>query len=100
MDHNKYDIYGFRTKPKKRNYSNKRPKKTSSWRIFTIILICFFVMIGLVLSGLSAYISWNCYANDLHNIRVIKTVLSTVFFYLYLPYFYFKRIILKVPCLS
>ena len=100
VQHNKYDSYGFRIKPKKNN-GNSSSNNTSnkSYSIiglvvtFILLLICFLLML------ISGYISWFCYANDLPSIRLLKTILAAIFFYLYLPYFIFLRIILKTPCL-
>lgn len=100
VEHKKYDLYGFRIKPKKRSYTkqdNIDRKKT-----FTIVgMLFFFIFILVILftSMISSYIAWYCYANDIFNIRVVKTILAFIFSYLYLPYFILMRIILKKPCL-
>jgi cytochrome b subunit of formate dehydrogenase len=105
MNHKKYDIYGFRIKPKKSKniYSkNNIDKYKETKKTFTILgLVCLFIFIlfCIFLALLSGYISWNCYANDLKNIRIIKTIFAVLFFYFYLPYFVVLRIFLKVPCL-
>ena len=100
VQHNKYDSYGFRIKPKKTNNnnstnndSNKKYSIIGLVITFILLLVCFALML------MSGYIAWYCYANDLPSIRVLKSLLAAIFFYLYLPYFIFLRIILKTPCL-
>lgn len=99
--HKKYDSYGFRIKPKINQNNNTKNKIENSNYSFLGLIITFIVLIGVfTLMLISGYISWNCYANDLPSVRLLKTILASVFFYLYLPYFLFMRIILKTPCLS
>jgi hypothetical protein len=97
----KYDEYGFRINPKKEKKTTSDKLKVSQKEkrgviltvvIVTIIVIC---ILGCFFSG---YIAWNCYANNLQTIRVVKTILATIFFYLYIPYFVLLRVVLKVPC--
>ena len=98
----KYDRYGFRIKPKKNNIKTSFNNLNSTRNTFTILgLIMFFIfsLIFIFMMYISGYIAWYCYANDLPKFRIFKTILASLFCYLYLPYFVFMRIILKVPCL-
>lgn len=100
-NHKKYDSYGFRIKPKK-NVSKKVDEYQTTKKsigIFTLILIFICLLVGLFLMSIAGYISWYCYANDLRYIRIGKTILASIFFYLYIPYFIFLRVVLKSPCL-
>lgn len=103
MVNKKYDEYGFRTPPSKGKTKPKNPDRKgeatqkSKKTVGIIIGICFLVGI-IIVSIFSGFIAWNCYANNLKNIRIIKTILATIFFYLYLPYFFLLRVILQQPC--
>lgn len=102
MIHKKYDIYGFRIKPKSDNISNmtnlshNTKKSIGNWGLILGFMVFFFIVL---FACISAYIAWYCYANDLMEFRIAKTFLATMFFYLYLPYFVFLRVFMKVPCL-
>ena len=102
MENRKFDRYGFRIKPKKNNIlsvNNNLDTTKKTFTILGIIMILIFSLIFIFMMFISGYISWNCYANDLRQFRLIKTALAVIFCYLYLPYFIFMRIILRVPCL-
>ena len=102
MSNKKYDKYGFRKKPKVKAKNESKNKYDNLKQTFTIIgLIGFFIfgVVTILMMFVSGFIAWNCYANDLHQIRLIKTFLAIIFCYLYIPYFIFLRIVLKSPCL-
>jgi heme/copper-type cytochrome/quinol oxidase subunit 2 len=96
----KYDEYGFRINPKKKINKKDRSKieKNASRGIIYTVIIVLIIIICFIASFFSGYIAWNCYANNLKTIRVIKTILAAIFFYMYLPYFILLRVVLKVPC--
>ena len=102
-DNVKYDDYGFRVEPvnnnppdelKKNQETNITNKKKTIYTTIAIILFILFIL-SCFLAG---FIAWNCYSNNLTSIRFAKTVISTIFPYLYLPYFFLLRVILKQPC--
>ena len=100
VEHKKYDLYGFRIKPKKKSYNkNDNINRKKTFTLVGLIFFFIFILVILFTSLISGYIAWYCYANDLYKIRVIKTILAFIFSYLYLPYFILMRIILKTPCL-
>ena len=100
---NKYDEYGFRINPKK-DTPKKKPQQVKdqdnkSKRRTVYLVIGFIILIGCIIcSILSGFIAWNCYANNLKQIRIFKTILASIFFYLYLPYFFLLRVILQQGC--
>ena len=103
MDDDKYDEYGFRLTPPERKTKPKNPDrvaqetKKNKKTVYTILAICF--LVGMIIASLlSGYIAWNCYANNLKNIRIFKTILAMMFSYLYLPYFFLLRVVLQQPC--
>jgi ABC-type multidrug transport system permease subunit len=98
-----YDEYGFRIYPtvldndenkKKHKDKYKENLKTNVFWSFAISSIIIYI----ILMILAAYIAWNCYSGSLRNIRILKTLLACIFNIPYLCYFFFMRIILKVPC--
>lgn len=100
MSSSQYDEYGFRITPKKETpvSTTENPDTTDKKKtIYTAIGIMIVVgsIIGCFLAG---FISWNCYANNLKNVRIVKTILAVLFFYLYLPYFFLLRVVLQQPC--
>ncbi len=100
MSSSQYDEYGFRITPKKETPAptTENPDTTDKKKtIYTAIAIIIFIgsIIGCFLSG---FIAWNCYANNLKNVRIVKTILAVLFFYLYLPYFFLLRVVLQQPC--
>ena len=100
VEHKKYDLYGFRIKPKKnRSISVDNVNKKKTFTLIGLILFFIFILVILFTSLISSYIAWYCYANDLYQIRIVKTILAFIFSYLYIPYFILMRIILKKPCL-
>ncbi len=97
-----YDEYGFPITPKEETPKpTPLPVTTSSGNskktMYMMFGLIFFVIL-LALGLLSGFIAWNCYANNLTKIRIIKTILATLFFYLYLPYFFLLRVILQQAC--
>ena len=99
----RYDSYGFRTTPKKEapppadreNTAERMKAKKSKFK--TAIHIFGFIAV-VVAAFLSGFIAWNCFANDLHLIRLLKTCLAFTFGIPYLGYFILLRVILQVPC--
>lgn len=94
----KYDEYGFRVNPTKQKTNHKDEEAKKLRGIIYTIIIVLLIIICIIGCSLSGYIAWNCYANNLTAIRVVKTILATIFFYLYIPYFILLRVILKSPC--
>ena len=101
----KYDAYGFRITPKTLpttpppSYTETTEERLSKGkkRFKTVMFI--FGGIALVVAALlSGFIAWNCYANDLHLIRLCKTLAAFVFGIPYLCYFFILRVVLQVPC--
>ena len=99
----RYDSYGFRTTPKKdapppadrENMAESIKAKKSKFKK-AIYVVGFIVVV--VAAFLSGFIAWNCYANDLHLIRLLKTCTAFTFGIPYLGYFILLRVILQVPC--
>ncbi len=99
MSSSQYDEYGFRITPKKETSTiTENPNTTDRKKtIYTAIAIC--ILIGLIVGCfLAGFVAWNCYANNLKNVRIVKTILAVLFFYLYLPYFFLLRVVLQQPC--
>jgi hypothetical protein len=101
---NGYDSYGFRTTPKKEspqpkpdstNMADRAKAHTSKFKKAMYIVGFIVVVVAAFLSG---FIAWNCYANDLHIIRLLKTCVAFTFGIPYLGYFILLRVILQVPC--
>lgn len=100
---NKYDEYGFRIQPTKTvvkpTTSTTEQEKNAKNRKIIFIIIAIIVGIAIICGSiLSGFIAWNCYGDNLKYVRIVKTVLAVCFSYLYLPYFFILRVILKQPC--
>ena len=75
----KYDEYGFRINPTKKKTTTKDEEASRVRGIIYVIIIVFVILLCVFGCSISGYIAWNCYANNLKPIRVIKTILATVF---------------------
>ena len=98
-----FDIYGFRINPSTHNTIDKDKfyiKEVYNKRKIILIVISILLVIIYLLSCIfSAFIAWNCYRIDLNYVRIFKTIIAFWFPYIYLPYIFLLRVILKQPCL-
>ena len=99
----RYDSYGFRTTPKKEvpppaDRDNMAERTKTQKSKFKKAMYIFGFIAVVVAAFLSGFIAWNCYANDLHLIRLLKTCVAFTFGIPYLGYFILLRVILQVPC--
>jgi uncharacterized membrane protein YgcG len=89
----KFLIEKLKGKPKPTIHPQKPEDKTNQ-NTKAIVLAIF----NVILACIAGYLCWNCNGGEKPALRVIYTILATVFSGLYILFYFVYHVLIRVPC--